>query len=421
MTKLIKKPLKDNLDIKAPQAVVHIKHRISLRQYKYWIVLLQYYRELFEAKEEPNEDGFYRMPKTRLTEYLGYEPVQSELKTDFESLRREPIIINYLEKDGTPAVHGMGFLSEWKITSKTIAFRLPSFLQDVMKGLDQPRAIFQLLNWQIFNHFTGKYEAIIYKLCRDYRGVGRTPYIPLNEFREYMGLKSTEYENFKRLNVRVINEPCARINESPVSDIEVTPEFERNGRKIIGLRFLVKSKQQQSIPFPEMEQNEAFRFAKVHIETSTQLEYLAIRSPEEIELCIERANEYGEEQAKKGASIKEYGAVYRKAISEGWHVAQQQKKAQKIELETKKQQAVKKNTEAQKQQAAQEAESKAKKEAALAAFDAQPEEYKQSMRKAYSETLPDVTRKIFDSDGERSPLHTLKFLKFVENNKSTIV
>jgi hypothetical protein len=40
-----------------------------------------------------------------------------------------------------------------------------------MRGLDLPKAMFSLISWDIFNHFTGKHEAIIYKLCKDYIGV----------------------------------------------------------------------------------------------------------------------------------------------------------------------------------------------------------------------------------------------------------
>ncbi|MBK9952943.1 MAG: replication initiation protein [Candidatus Competibacteraceae bacterium] len=168
-----------------------------------------------------------------MREYLGYEPVKDELKIDFEGLRKEPILINYLEKDGTPVMHGMGFISEWKISSKTVRFRIPSFLEDVMKGLDEPKAIFQLLNWQIFNHFSGKYEAIIYKLCRDYSGVKRTPYMTLQEFRDYIGIKPKEYSEFMRLNQFVISGSCKKINQSDVSDIKVYPEFKREGRKVL--------------------------------------------------------------------------------------------------------------------------------------------------------------------------------------------
>jgi len=326
MTKTIKN---SSLEIKTPQAIVHVKHTITLRQYKLWIILLQRYRDAFEANEEPDKHGFLRISKSELTDFLGYEPVKEELKNDFEKLRREPIIVNYLEKDGTAVMHGMGFLSEWKVSTKAIRFKVPSLLQEVMQGLDQPRAIFQLINWDIFNHFTGKYEAVIYKLCRDYVGVKKTPYMTVQEFREYMGLKDGEHAEFKALNRRVIDMPLSRINESNLSDITADVVFKRDGRKVLGLYFLVERKKQQSIPFPELEENPAFKFAKITIQASTQAEYLALRSPEEITLCIERANEYGEELSKKGKDAPNYGGLYRKAITEGWHTAMIEKTIQK--------------------------------------------------------------------------------------------
>lgn len=399
--------------IKAPQSIVHIKHTISLRQYKIWIILLQRFRDFSIAGEKPDERGFYRLSKSELEEFLGYEPVKEELKADFEKLRKEPIIINYLEKDGTPTTHGMGFISEWKVSTKAIRFRIPSFLEDVMNGLDKPKAIFQLLNWQIFNHFTGKYEAIIYKLCRDYVGVKNTPYMTVQEFREYVGLKPTEYKEFMDLNKFVIKSPVAKINSSELSDIEVECQYKREGRKILGLYFEVTKKNQTSIPFPELEQNSAFRFSKVHIEASTQAEYLALRSPEEIELCIERANEYGEGETGKGKEPN-YGAIYRKAITEGWHTSYADKKAKQEAIEAAKQREERKAAEAAKQEAKKNEEIKAWLDATLAAFDSLPEERKTELRTAYAATLADITRKSFEKQAEKSPLHRMKFAKFAE-------
>jgi hypothetical protein len=151
-------PKAEDRSLKAPQSIIHIKHRITLRQYKYWILSLDAFREAYKQGQEPDVRGFYRFPIARLTEHLGYEPVKEELKTDFDALRKEPIIINVLNKDGKPVQRGMGFISEWEIASKTIGFKLPSFVEDVMRGLDEPRNIFQLLNWDIFNHFSGKYQ-----------------------------------------------------------------------------------------------------------------------------------------------------------------------------------------------------------------------------------------------------------------------
>jgi plasmid replication initiation protein len=108
--------------------------------------------------------------------------------------------------------------------------------------------MFSLINLEIFNHFTGKYEAIIYKLCKDYIGISRTPNMTLKQFREYMGIRVSEYAEFKKLNARVISEPVHKINQSEVSDILVFPEFQREGRKVVGLYFRTQYKLQTSLP-----------------------------------------------------------------------------------------------------------------------------------------------------------------------------
>lgn len=404
--------------VKAPQAIVHIKHSITLRQYKVWLVLLQKYREFYEAGEIFDEDGFYRIQKSDLDKIIGYETQKDELKRDLIALRKEDIIISILEKGGEKAEEGMGFISRWRLSSKTIAIELPPFLKNVMKGLDQPKAMFQLLNWQIFNHFSGKYEAIIYKLCRDYVGAKNTPYMTVDEFRSYMGLKPTEYEQFMKLNEWVIKKPIDKINKSEVSDISVKVHYRTEGRKKLGLYFVVSKKNQSSIPFPELEQNPAFRFAKVHIEAFTQAEYLALRSPEEIELCIERANEYGEGEAGKGKEPN-YGAIYRKAIAEGWHTSYAGKKAKQEAINAAKSQEEKKAAEAAREEAKKSEERKAWLDTTLATFDALPEERKKELRSVYAETLSDVLRKSFEKQAEQAPMHRFRFAQFFEqqNNK----
>lgn len=406
--------------VKAPQAIVHIKHSITLNQYKLWVLLLKKWRELYELKELPDEKGFYKISKEEIKSHIGYELSKFEFRRDLGKLRQEPITVNYFEKDDGEVLHDMGFISESKTYTKAIRFRLPSFLEDVMKGLDQPKAIFQLINWEIFNHFTGKYEAIIYKLCRDYVGVINTPYMTIEEFREYVGLKPNEYKGFMDLHRYIIKNPVNKINESSLSDITVSYSLRREGKKVIGLYFSAKNKHQTSIPFQEFKQNLVFQFAKIHIETSLQSEYLALRSPEEIELCIERVNEYAEEQNKGGKTVN-YGALYRKSILEGWHIGYAEHKAQKAaialkseaEKEAKERQADAERIEKEKELKA-EKEKKEKTSKALALFDALPEPQKQALRQEFAETLSDITRKIFMSKGEKSPINRHAFIKFLK-------
>ena len=103
--------------IKTPQELVHIKHKISLRQYKYWLLMLRAYREAYELGSIPNEQGYYLLPIATFEHWLGYELVRGELKADLESIRREPIIYNVLGKDGKKILRGAGFISEWELTA----------------------------------------------------------------------------------------------------------------------------------------------------------------------------------------------------------------------------------------------------------------------------------------------------------------
>lgn len=315
--------------IKTPQELVHIKHKISLLQYKYWVLMLRAYREAYEegGNVPVGDEQYCYLPMKRLAEHLGYEPKTAEIEKDLEAIRKEPIIFNVLEKDKQKAKTGRGFISEWYVSSNRIGVIFPPIIRQAIEQLDSRQSIFHLLNWSIFNSFTGKYEAIIYKLCKDYIGIGKTKFLPLETFREYMGVQAHEYPDFKRLNQWVISGPIKRINESDVSDIIITPEFKREVRKVVGLWFHVEPKKQAIMDFGN---DPAFRLAKVTIALAQQRKYLDEKGAENIELSIQRANEYGEKQEKDGKTV-DYGAIYRTAIEENWGEEYQSKKLREAE------------------------------------------------------------------------------------------
>lgn len=409
-SKIIKR---DRIQIKTPQALIHIRHKISLLQYKYWILMLQELRRQTDSGIPCDEKGFRSIPMSVIAEALGYTPNKSQLWNDMLGLKNETIAYNFLSKDGGEEKYGAGFISEWKVHSSRIEFKFPSFIEDVVKGLDEPRAIFQSLNWEIFNHFSGKYEAIIYKLCRDYRGVKRTPYFDLARFRDYMGLEITEYKEFRDLNKVVISTPVKTINASEASDILVEVEFERQGRKVVGLRFLIEPKTQSAIPFPELESSEAFRFAKVHIEPAAQQKYLGLRTEPEIEACIERANEYGDKEASKGKEPN-YGALYRTAITEGWHVQKIEQKNKKMKEEKQRQVTQEAVLAAKLEQAAKSKQASERISETLALFSQIPETTQDDIREQFRATLTAIPiRKIFDKQGESAAMIRGMFCDFV--------
>ncbi len=402
--------------LKTPQSVIHIKHNISLLQYKYWVLLLKEYREQYEHGESCDENGFRYLPMAKLVDYLGYEPKKSEIWSDLLALKNETIALNFLEKDGKPAKYGAGFISEWTITNSRIGFKLPTFLEEVMQGLDDPNNIFQLINWNIFNHFSGKYEAVVYKLCRDYLGVNQTPYMTIPEYRDYMGLKEDEYGAFDDLNKRCISGPCKVINASPIADVTVAPDIDRKGRKAVGVRFHVEPKPQTlllQINTPE-EPHPAFRDAKAPILPAKQKKYLALRSPDEIALCIERANDYGEEQAKAGKPPN-YGALYHTAIHEGWHAGLSDQKAaqtqKRAEAASKRQETAKKKAQAEK--------AMAESEALLGRFKTLPEATQQEAISSFLATDASA-RSAYKRKGFDSPLFLYPFLQHFKQHAAGV-
>jgi Initiator Replication protein len=301
--------------LKTPQELIHIQHRITLRQYKYWILMLRAYREAYETGQMANDDGYYLLPLTALAERMGYRPSNAELRADLEAIRKEPIIYNALCKDGTPAMRGAGFISTWQITQGHIGFSLPEMLCRCVEQLDDRDSIFHLLNWSVFSTFSGKHEANLYKLCKDYVGVRRTPTLTIQSFRDYMGISEREYPEFKALNRYVIADPIKRINESAASDISIEVSYQRAFRKVAALQFLVQPKHQFSLSWGD---DPAFVAARALIPVSQQRDYLQLRSAEAIKRSIDGANVYIDELTKQGKPIRNAGGIYRKAILEDW-------------------------------------------------------------------------------------------------------
>ena len=386
MDKQDKKPL-----TRTPQELVHIKHSISARQYKYWFLLLKAYKELIEASTQADKDGFYSVSLSDISNLMGYEPVKKELKADLEALRQQPIIINYLEKDCKPVTHGMGFLSEWKVSSTKISFKLPSFIEKVVQGDLEAKQMFLLLNWDIFNSFGGKYEAIIYKLCKDYIGVGRTPYFTVAEYRDYIGLKENEYKQFFELNRWAISKPIKNINDNEMSDILVKVVLEKKGVKVIGLHFEMEYKATTPVlEIAPLEPNPSFEKSLITIPPNKQLEYLGQFSEDQIKAIIDRANDYIDKLKADGKKAS-VGAIYNKAFLESWGLDnwEAEQKAKAEEEERKHQAKAKREAEVKAQREAEEREKqeRAERERCFAVFEALPQDEQEAILDEIEQTI----------------------------------
>lgn len=376
---------------KTPQELVHIKHEISATQYKYWFILIKIFQDFLLSGVKSDEKGFYSIPISEIEKLMGYEISRKYLKEDLFSLTSTGIAFNYLEKNGEKVFYGASFLSEFKLFSKTLKFRLPSFIQDVLEGNSDIKKMFLIMDWNIFNSFSGKYEAIIYKLCKDYVGVGRTPYFTVKDYRDYIGLDEKEYNQFFRLKEWTLSKPIKNINNNEISDILVEVVLKKQGRNVVGLHFEVKYKPNSKIPkITTIETSPAFEHSLIYFNFQKQREYLEKYSQDEIKAIIDYVNN----QHKQG-KIKNLSGFYAKAFDNGWGLenfkVEQEENRKKEEL--KKQKKAEKDLEKQK-----EMEEKANKEAIIKKFyQLSEQEQLERIQYVIKNSAPILSKKLKDN------------------------
>ena len=112
---------------------------------------------------------------------------------------------------------------------------------------------------------TSKYAVRLYELMMSWKSVGKTPIIKLSEFRERVGLlDENEYKDMCTFKKYVLDLAVAQINEH--TDIKLTYEQHKAGRKIDGFSFKFKQKvKQQKIEQQQQQrdQNTADLFTKM--------------------------------------------------------------------------------------------------------------------------------------------------------------
>ena len=303
---------------KTPQALIHINHSITEIQYKYWYLLLQNIKTHFEQGGNYDDKGFVSIDIVDMERCIGYEIQRKQLKKDLDALRMASIILNYLEKDGRPVIHGMGYISEWKINNGKVFYNISNTILNELLS-KSGRSMFLLMDWSVFNSLPGKYCGILYKLCKDYAGIKKTPYFSIQNFRDYLGLEDTEYKTFSILNYSVLKPAIEHINNSENVDIKITPQLKRENRRVVGLHFDIEyktniEKNNQNIADEDIET--AFSESKIEL-SATLIKFLETKTPQQIAYCIQAANVYIDSLLNRGQDAN-IGSVYFKAIQDDW-------------------------------------------------------------------------------------------------------
>lgn len=217
--------------VKASPAI-QIQSRITHLQRRAWNVLLaNAYDEL------PNTD-MHRISVLELAKSLGYESNNYEhLEETLEALVDCIVKWNVLGKDKTQEWGAAALLASVKIKNGVCTY---SFAAHLRYKLYNPR-IYTKLNLRLQNQFSSRYAVILWEVCFDYfdmaRNEGETPFIPLDTFKEMVGVDEKEYTHFKELNRNIIKPAINEINE--LTNFVVEMETKRVYRSISELKFRI--------------------------------------------------------------------------------------------------------------------------------------------------------------------------------------
>ena len=235
--------------IKASPAI-QIQGKITHLQRRVWNVLLA------NAYNELPDKEIHSVSVAELAAKLGYESNDLVyLKETLEALVDFTVEWNILGKDKKDDEWGVAaLLAEAKIKNGICSY---AFAPTLRHKLHNPR-IYTKLNLRLQNEFKGQYALILWEVCFDYfdtdRDKGETPFIPLETFRELMGIEADGYITFKSLNQWVIKPAVKEINALTNYHVEV--ETKRIGRKIGELKFRIQRVKQlpvQESLFPDID------------------------------------------------------------------------------------------------------------------------------------------------------------------------
>jgi plasmid replication initiation protein len=266
------------------------------------------------------------------------------------------------------------------------------FSAAIVPYITRLEAEFTKYNLEKIAHMSSAYAIRLYELLIQWGSIGQRE-IELEWLKKAL-MVDKEYDRLGNFKKRVLEVALSQINK--FSDLTVSYTQRKTGRVVTHLIFIFskktypkqETKQEGEVskptkqPFLEPDGKSPFRLAKATISVKTQTEYLKIRTGEEIELCIERANEYGGQQEKAGKPVI-YGALYRKAIAEGWHEEKARQKAEQAEDAAKKAAARQREAEAKRAEVEKSERSKMETKLSAAWFSALSDDEKDALGIAY--------------------------------------
>jgi plasmid replication initiation protein len=219
-------------ELKKHAATIHCSNSLSLLQRKVSNALLYHaYKELL-LKEE------HEITVKQLCRLIGYHGNNHSAIRDALKGLISTVIEWNLINDETGA-------ENWTASSIIASVSLEGPLcyyaySPRMKQLLHSPSMFGKIDLVIQSKFRSSYGLALYENCIRYRGLPHTKWFEMELFKKLMGVVPGKYDIFRDFKRRVLDKAIDEVNT--YSDLVISSEVVKEGRKVIKIRFTLKDR-----------------------------------------------------------------------------------------------------------------------------------------------------------------------------------
>lgn len=223
-------------EVRKHVATVHVGGDLGLLDRKLVnVLLLNAYDELLTKKT-------HSIPVRIMSEMLGFDSKNTDaLKKALKKITTTPVEFDLLHATGESDWDVSTLLSHAGIKSGMCTYEYSNWLSNKLANPD----IYLLININVQKQFNGAYALALYENCLRFKRTGSTGWISVDVWRKLLGAEASTYDEFKHFNGEVIKKAVKEVNT--VSNIIVTPEYQRANRRVTDIRFLIEENPQKSV------------------------------------------------------------------------------------------------------------------------------------------------------------------------------
>ena len=225
---------KKELVHKPNQTIMITNGEISVVQRKAYNVILHQAQK--QVKANPNQILF-NFVIADLKEKAGIKATDNwHLKKDIEKLRE--ISVETIHNNGDWTIFSL--IAQAKKKKDFLEIQLPEEIRQALILNDY----YTTLDLMIIKNLEGKYAVILYELAMRYHKK-QIPELAVKEFKELTGTTNTSsYVDFNNIRKKIIEPAINEINEK--TDIKMSYEAIKTGRKVTAVKFLISTKEKQN-------------------------------------------------------------------------------------------------------------------------------------------------------------------------------